>query len=147
MDNADAAAALVTKVYEYYGKTTLEQKETIVELIDGSEYHDPPIFSLTAILRNDNDAKVLVREEILEKRTPLEQVIQKLGLTEEQKSEFLRELERYLIRILGINAPVDTPPIRPGEKNRKAKSRKSKSRKYRNSRNSRKSRKSRKARK
>jgi hypothetical protein len=146
MDNPDAAAAaLVTKVYEYYGKTTLEQKETIVELIDGSEYHDPPIFSLTAILRNDNDAKVLVREEILEKRTPLEQVIQKLGLTEEQKSEFLRELERYLIRILGIkNAPVDTPPIRPGEKNRKAKSRKSKSRKYRNSRKPRKSRKARK---
>lgn len=127
------------KVYKYYDETSPYQKEVIVDLIDGTQFPSP--FSLTNILENDNDAKLYVREELIDNNTHLQDMLSKLEVSEEQKSEFLTELLRYLTRILGKNEPVQTPPrrSRPTRKTRKSKTRKS--------RNSRKSRKSRKARK
>jgi hypothetical protein len=119
------------KVYKYYNETNNEQKETIVDLIDGSEFPSP--FSLTKILEHNNDAKLLVREELLDNKAPLEDVIQMLAITEEEKRDFLRELLTYLTGILGKNAPVQTPPRRSqkNRKSRKSKTRKSKARKSR----------------
>ena len=122
------------KVYRYYSETNPHQKEVIVDLIDGSEIPSP--FSLTKILENDNDAKLYVREELIDNNTPLQDMLTTLPVNEEQKSEFLRELLRYLTRILGKNAPVETPPrhSQHNRKTRKSKARKAKSRKSRKAR-------------
>jgi hypothetical protein len=119
------------KVYRYYSETNPHQKEVIVDLIDGSEIPSP--FSLTKILENDNDAKLYVREELLDNNTTLQDMLSKLPITDEEKSEFLRELLRYLTHILGKNAPVETPPRRYGNYRKSRKARKSKSRKSRKS--------------